>query len=440
MIRLGRWPRRVLFGVVAVLALYGIARLWVGAVASSRLETELARIREAGEPLTLAAALPTIPEAENAAPLLAEAWAQVKQGGEEAQVAAFQADPATAPEAAVVAATAWVERNGPALESLSKALAARPRCRFGAPTRAADLRFEEVPGLHALARLASTRAQLAARRGDADAALSDARTLDALGERIAQSPLLLHRLVGNGVQAVGLRAIEQALRRGRPSERAGRDTERALGASAPIRLDRAVLLAERAYGSELFDRAAEDSRALEAMMFLGPEGSSWLCALAPGPALALDHARSLRLWAEALPLAGRPWSEVGSAWSRLEADARHRSPWYARASSAGIWTLSFCARKLAAHEARRQLTRLALRLEALELATGALPERLDELGAPLPGVDPSSGLPYVYRRTEEGRGYLLYALGANGQDDGGAEEDAPKVPRGDDIAVRRPAR
>lgn len=440
MIRLGRWLRRVLFGALGVLLLGGIARVWVGAIASARLEAELARIRAAGEPLTLAAALPPIPEAENAAPLLAAAWARVEPEGESEGAMAFLMDPQTAPEASLLAAAAWVERSAPALELLSKALEARPRCQFGPPARAADLRFEEIPGVHRLGRVLATRAHLACRRGDAGAALPDARELDRLGDRVAQSPLLIHRIVGSAIQAVGARVTEHALQRGRPTAEACRAAEASLGSSAPVRLDRTVALTERAYGSELFDRAAEDARARDAMVVLGGEGSSWLCALAPGPALALDHARWLRLWSQALPMAARPWSESGSAWTELENDTRRGSPWYARASSGGVWAFAFAARRLAVNDARRHLARLALRLELDEQATGKLPERLEDLKDPLAGVDPVSGLPYVYRKTDEGRGYLLYAFGANRKDDGGAEEDATNGPHGDDIAFRRPAR
>jgi hypothetical protein len=59
----------------------------------------------------------------------------------------------------------------------------------------------------------------------------------------------------------------------------------------------------------------------------------------------------------------------------------------------------------------------ACALERYHRAKGAYPERLAELGTPLP-ADVIGGQPLVYRRTPES-GYLLYSFGWNGLDDGG---------------------
>jgi hypothetical protein len=59
----------------------------------------------------------------------------------------------------------------------------------------------------------------------------------------------------------------------------------------------------------------------------------------------------------------------------------------------------------------------ACALERYHRAKDAYPERLAELGTPVP-LDVIGGQPLVYRRTPEG-GYLLYSLGWNGLDDGG---------------------
>lgn len=59
----------------------------------------------------------------------------------------------------------------------------------------------------------------------------------------------------------------------------------------------------------------------------------------------------------------------------------------------------------------------ACALERYHRAMGAYPERLAELGIPVP-ADVIGGQPLVYRRTPEG-GYLLYSLGWNGLDDRG---------------------
>jgi hypothetical protein len=70
-----------------------------------------------------------------------------------------------------------------------------------------------------------------------------------------------------------------------------------------------------------------------------------------------------------------------------------------------------------------ELTRLAAALAVYRAEHGAYPESIDQL---LPAiierlpVDVFSGMPFVYKRSEEG--YLLYGLGANGTDEGGSNE------------------
>jgi hypothetical protein len=70
-----------------------------------------------------------------------------------------------------------------------------------------------------------------------------------------------------------------------------------------------------------------------------------------------------------------------------------------------------------------QLTRMAAALAVYRAEHGAYPTTIDEL---VPGiierlpVDLFSGMPFVYKRSEEG--YLLYGLGANGTDEGGSNE------------------
>ena len=69
-------------------------------------------------------------------------------------------------------------------------------------------------------------------------------------------------------------------------------------------------------------------------------------------------------------------------------------------------------------------TRVMLAIELFRARTGAHPETLDALSLPAEAmVDPFSGSTFAYRRLAEpdryGRRYLLYAVGADGVDDGG---------------------
>jgi hypothetical protein len=77
--------------------------------------------------------------------------------------------------------------------------------------------------------------------------------------------------------------------------------------------------------------------------------------------------------------------------------------------------------------ARLDLAATALALERCRLATGKVPEQLQEL---VPRylervpIDPFDSQPIRYRRTA--RGYHLYSVGTDGQDNGGrARDDVP---------------
>jgi len=69
------------------------------------------------------------------------------------------------------------------------------------------------------------------------------------------------------------------------------------------------------------------------------------------------------------------------------------------------------------------LARTALAIERYRLATGKVPERLEELVPrylkEVP-IDPFGGQPIRYRRTDPG--YLLYSVNDDGQDNGGKEK------------------
>jgi hypothetical protein len=78
-------------------------------------------------------------------------------------------------------------------------------------------------------------------------------------------------------------------------------------------------------------------------------------------------------------------------------------------------------------------TRLAFALAGFRQANGRFPDDLRELVPTLGRIplDRCNDQPLVYRRT--GAGYLLYSVGTNGVDEGGATFDSN--PRGDDLVV-----
>lgn len=75
--------------------------------------------------------------------------------------------------------------------------------------------------------------------------------------------------------------------------------------------------------------------------------------------------------------------------------------------------------------ARIILARFALACELFRSARGQYPERLEELAPEfLPEIppDPFTGKPFVYKR--KGKGFIVYSVGENLKDDGGAKDYA----------------
>ena len=86
---------------------------------------------------------------------------------------------------------------------------------------------------------------------------------------------------------------------------------------------------------------------------------------------------------------------------------------------------------------RTDLMRLAIALERHRVDHGGYPATLEPLvpryTERIPS-DPFSGVPPVYTRDEDG--YVLYSVGPNGIDQGGAEVNDEKQPEADDMPVR----
>jgi hypothetical protein len=81
--------------------------------------------------------------------------------------------------------------------------------------------------------------------------------------------------------------------------------------------------------------------------------------------------------------------------------------------------------------ARKHTAVVGLAIERYRLQTGHLPESLDELvPAFLPAIpqDPFDGKPQRYKRNVHG--YVVYSVGEDGKDDGGAEKNAAGLIRG----------
>ena len=172
-----RWGRRILFLFLLLAIIIASTVLWLNSVANSRLEVELAYVRDAGAPLRLIELAPLpVPAADNAAPLLLEAFELVVEEPEawyeDARFEGYEVDPFGQEDAWYEELSAWVERNAPALEK-ARAAAARTACQFDLDwEKGLEAESPQIWGLLTLSRVRGAQAILTAREGRLDAAVA----------------------------------------------------------------------------------------------------------------------------------------------------------------------------------------------------------------------------------------------------------------------------
>ncbi|MHC4932573.1 MAG: hypothetical protein ACYTGV_10335, partial [Planctomycetota bacterium] len=198
-------------GLPVLIVLGGYAVWW--ASLSHRFQSRLDRLREAGEPITLAdLESPQVPESKNAAPLLIEAhqWFAEHEGGE--------------PEAGIdwLARRYWMEEDWDGLEvwlktcapyiALLEEAAGRPECRYELDwSQGIFMEVPSIPTMQEAARALEARAALDARTHAPDAHRSLV-TLMKLADHLEQHCVIcvLVRGTVHGVAFDALREIARA--------------------------------------------------------------------------------------------------------------------------------------------------------------------------------------------------------------------------------------
>ncbi|HEY3397335.1 MAG TPA: hypothetical protein VGM19_06685 [Armatimonadota bacterium] len=389
------------------------------------LLAELARLKAAGEPLTMMeAAPPPVPAEENAAPLYEQAFAQVQLSFEDDQVLSdwlgSDTQPPTAAAPDVEKVQAILDRNTIALDTLHLA-AQRPRCRFTLDfSQGAAMLPRHYPRLRQVARLLTAEMVYEASRGQTGPALDTLRDALAAAEALAGEPLMtsqLTRLALHGMVLAHLPTVLATaagpLPQARPlfdylgtfdypaALREGLRWERLVGRAqfAEVRQDPA--LAAQATGEDLPELAK---------IYSGPLG--------PG-LLDLDELFFLRQIGAELDAVALPY---GEAQSRLRSVAQTLDPppLYALFSAVLMSSGATVHSSFTRRWARTGLAQIALALTAYRAREGSYPPSLAAveatLGWKLP-LDPFTGAPFVYRK--QGAGYVAYSVGPNLQDDDG---------------------
>jgi hypothetical protein len=325
------------------------------------------------------------------------------------------------------AAQALVEKNAAALRALHSAVDA-PAFQDPAPRGVADPTPEYVIGFQTIAQLAAVRTLSRARAGDDAGSLADALRAVGLGLRLQADPgsSLAEGLVGDTIQGIGLDAIRTASAYLEPTPSESRRLARDLGGLQPAAAAwRSILATEYRNMKESFAlgaRLEEEGKLPDSqnplLRHLVPQDYTFK----PNATLALLAERTRRDQGNA----GRcpPLREPeGSLFSALLGLVGPNGLGWA---ISGIATVS---RWTALHPCRAQVriaaTQALLGLRAHQLERGRLPDSLAEL---VPDYldevprDPFDGAPLRYLPEQR----LLYSVGADLLDEGGAERGEEK--------------
>jgi hypothetical protein len=276
----------------------------------------------------------------------------------------------------------------------------------------------------ALARALAIELRESIAAGEADAAAQTVHRLHTLGRVMNGQPTQIERMLGQAIDAVTDRVVRQSL-----------VAVRAVGASAagegaqPEMIEALLAALEARPAAPSVAETLEGERLVAIGMIAESLPERTGLPLRPisrgAQAAALDRA-----YEPAIEFAQRPgparWGEVVDqpTLGRMDVMAAILVPAFDR--------FIVTADQLAMH---RHATLLMLYIERHIAQTGAAPASLEELGLPPESLrDPWSGRAYGYRTLDgdpHGRLYLLWAVGANGVDDGGVEH-----PDGNDRALR----
>lgn len=385
-------------------------------VANARLEA----IRQSGQPVTLAelnAWYPELPAAENRASLYAEAFAALK------------VTDAKSPS--------YLRQNQPVLVLLHKA-GAPGQCRYPLDLSAgAAAQLPHLANIKTCAQLLGRDAVDNAARGKFDQATQDVLDGLRLAQSLEQEPLLISQLVRVSAYSLLQSALEEAVGlKAFPDERLAQ-------------MQSALLEQEDTIGPSLM-RAFVSERCLAISLFRMPladferlvAGSGTNFSF--GSSAQFDQYRKSSLgqadlvccldyFSNWLAVVVAPFPanlELAAQWSP-QADAQiaeARAKGY-RVASLMLPSLNSSIERAADCVAQLRAARTALAAERYRLAgTSALASPLAQLVPKyLPAVpsDPYDGQPLRYKKLSP-KGYVVYSLGRNRQDDGGI----PKPPGG----------
>jgi hypothetical protein len=291
----------------------------------------------------------------------------------------------------------------------------------------------------AAAKLMRHEAVLLAHEGQADGALEATRGVLVAGRSVGDEPLMISLLIRVACAALTVQTLERVLAQGEPSADELRKMQELLEAEAAEPLLLNAARGERAGSCQLMAALKSGDAKLSALEKGGSDGGVFTDGA--GPVLArASHATMLRWMTEYVEITKLPPQEQAEPMQELEQKVKR-----ARAENrydAILATLLMPALIKVSEASRRVQANLrcaivAVAAERYRRDHGGWPTALDVLrGQYLKAVptDPYDGRPLRYKRLPDG--VVVYSVGADGQDDGGARNRADPRAKGTDYVFR----
>lgn len=282
--------------------------------------------------------------------------------------------------------------------------------------------------LSAGARLLELQTVVYAHRGRPDAAFESVQAMFAVARSLKEEPIVVSQLVRMGVDARARGQIAWLLSSDALDDDQLARLDADLGTIDYQPSFRRALIGERVAGVRMF---ADPS-------LLGEESAVVNALVHFAPLSAGDQALYLQILADLIAAADKIGLARVEAFDQAEGRFRER---FSESVMKMRYPMTYMvvpslfalAEIVGRHEIERDSTRLAVAIERFRRQKGRLPSKLQELVpqfVPQMPVDPFSGRPLVYR--SEPNEYVVYSVGWNRVDDGGADE--PPMPA--DLVVR----
>ena len=378
--------------IAVVVIVCGAVNLYAGFL----LHRELAFIRQNGQPLTSAEALPPpIPQSQNAAPLYQRA-AAVMQFNSSDDCKNLNAKKMRA----------ILRKNVQAI-SLIRQATDKSQCRFTLTRDENDIlsTSPKETKLRDLARLLGIQARSEAQAGNQKAALQDVRRQFIMARHVANEPLMLCGFLAREMEVIANNTLAKVLLRSSLTSAEARAFEASLSQIDWIPYLHRILLTERVLDME------------EAQSFRDRSGTNgvWL-----NPMFKMDEMYSLRLWKDIIKDEENAPTPLPPDYGKEIDERAKKMPFYALMASTVTTLYSRVRREYDYSETQRRQREIALALAVYHSQYHQYPvtlEPAEKLWKSTFSLDTYSKKSFRYK--SDGKTFLLYSVGSNGRDDGG---------------------